>query len=96
MPKTLILVPGETLSTSLLKDSYTLLTNLILLGVSMHFNNTAWTVFAAILIFLFVIVWVGHKRSQTLTKCRTPMEAFTAVCRHFNISATVESRDEEI
>ena len=82
----MILMKGETVGKSVLKDSYTLLVHLILLGVSLHFDNTAWTIFVAILILFYLAVKASNK---SVVRCNSPQEAFTRVCQYYGINAEV-------
>lgn len=88
MPKVLVLMEGETVGQSLLKDSYSLLTNLLLLFVAIRFDNTNWTVVAGILIMFLVTSRVIRDKT---TRCQSPHEAIVRVCQYYNMSAEIIS-----
>ena len=64
MTKVLIIEPNETVLKSLIRDGFTLLTQLIFLYVSIVTEQTAWSIFAFIMLTIFVSMSI-HKHLKT-------------------------------
>ena len=55
MKEIIVIDRTETVLHSFIKDSYTLLTQIILLAIAIHTENTGWTILAFIAIGIFAI-----------------------------------------
>lgn len=64
MTEVLIIEPNETVLKSIIKDGYTLLTQLILLYLSILTGQTGWTIFAFILVAILAVS-LAHKRLKS-------------------------------
>ena len=87
MAKELLIIKSETLGESLLKDSYSLLTNLLLLYVAIHFDNTGWTIVAGLIIFIFAIGKLTSKKH--LITAYNPHQALHAVFKYYKMDAEI-------